>query len=190
MGALRPRSAARPRPGCTPRFQRAAPPEPGFTHGHRRAELNRTAVTPTRGRYYDSLSSLRSEGRPLSRQNRRQRGTENFSDRAPKNGVPPYQELFGEASSFSFTPTPWCGPQLVGFFKVPSRLSLWCENACALSAVGFFLAIGREGTRALRRGAVLLAVPAAVCCDGRACCALLCCAWLARARTCSVCLFM
>ena len=47
--------------------------------------------------------------------------------------MPPYQELFGEASTFSFTPTPWCDFQLVGFFKVPSRLSLWCENACALS---------------------------------------------------------
>jgi len=50
----------------------------------------------------------------------------------------------------------------------------------------FFLAIGREGTRVLRRGAVLLAA-LAVYCAGRACRALLCCAWLARARTCAVC---
>ena len=55
MGALRPRSAARPRPGRTPRFQRAAPPEPGFTHGHRRAELNRTAVTPAKDSNPDAL---------------------------------------------------------------------------------------------------------------------------------------
>ena len=65
MGALRPRPAAQPRPGRTLRFQLAAPPEPGFTHWHRRAELNRTAVTPARGRYYDSLFSLRSEWRSI-----------------------------------------------------------------------------------------------------------------------------
>ena len=139
MGALRPRSAARPRPGRPPRFQLAAQPEPGFTLWHRRAELNRTAVTPARGRYYDSLFSLRSEWHPLSRENRRHGGTGKFFRQGPQKRCAPLPRAVWRASVFSFhADSLVCLQQLVGSFKVPSRLSLWHENACALLTVVSF----------------------------------------------------
>ena len=145
MGAPRPRPAARPRPGYTLRFQLAAPPEPGFTHWHRRAELNRTAVTPARGRYYDSLFSLRSEWRPLSRQNRRHGGTGKFFRQGPQKRCAPLPRAVWRASVFLFhADSLVCLQQFVGSFKVPTKYVQVQES--------FRSSLGRSASNPIKRG--------------------------------------